>query len=65
MHGVSDIEKICEKIKGCRKYALQNFKVDVETIDSSFQNLKPFSNAEVENLFKTARNLIPNTVLRG
>jgi pyruvate formate lyase activating enzyme len=65
MHGASDIEKICEKIKGCRKYALQNFKVDVETIDSKFQNLKPFSNAEVENLFKTAKNLIPNTVLRG
>ena len=65
MHGASDIEKICEKIKGCRKYALQNFKVDVETIDSNFQNLKPFSNAEVENLFKTAKNLIPNTVLRG
>lgn len=65
MHGASDIEKICEKIKGCRKYVLQNFKVDVETIDSNFQNLKPFSNAEVENLFKTAKNLIPNTVLRG
>jgi pyruvate formate lyase activating enzyme len=65
MHGASDIEKVCEKIKGCRKYALQNFKVDVETIDSNFQNLKPFSNAEVENLFKTAKNLIPNTVLRG
>lgn len=65
MHGASDIEKICEKIKGCRKYALQNFKVDVEAIDSNFQNLKPFSNSEVENLFKTAKNLIPNTVLRG
>jgi pyruvate formate lyase activating enzyme len=65
MHGASGIEKICEKIKGCRKYALQNFKVDVEAIDSNFQNLKPFSNAEVENLFKTAKNLIPNTVLRG
>ena len=65
LHETHDIEKICEKIKGCRKYAIQNFKVDVETIDPAFQNLKPFSKAEVETLFKTAKNLIPNTVLRG
>jgi pyruvate formate lyase activating enzyme len=65
LHETYDIEKICEKIKGCRKYALQNFRVDVETIDPNFQNLKPFSEAEVEHLLKTAKSLIPNTVLRG
>jgi pyruvate formate lyase activating enzyme len=65
LHETHDIERICEKINGCRKYAIQNFKVDVETIDPAFQNLKPFSKAEVETLFKTAKNLIPNTVLRG
>jgi len=65
LHETYHIERICEKIKGCRKYVLQNFKVDFETIDPNYQNLKPFSNAEVENLFKTAKNLIPNTVLRG
>jgi pyruvate formate lyase activating enzyme len=65
LHETYDVEKICEKIKGCRKYALQNFRVDVETIDPNFQNLKPFSEAEVEHLLKTAKSLIPNTVLRG
>jgi len=65
LHETSDIEKICEKINGCRKYALQNFKADVETIDPSFQKLKLFSQAEIERFFQTAKNLIPNTILRG
>lgn len=65
LHETRDIEKICAKINGCRKYALQNFKTDVETLDPNFQNLKPFSRTEIEFLFKTAKNHIPNTVLRG
>jgi len=65
LHETIDIAKICEKIKGCRKYALQNFKGDVETIDPNFQDLKPFSKTEIENLFKTAKSVIPNTILRG
>jgi pyruvate formate lyase activating enzyme len=65
LHETGDIERICAKIKGCRKYALQSFKTDVETMDPNFQNLKPFSRTEIESLFKTAKNLAPNTVLRG
>jgi pyruvate formate lyase activating enzyme len=64
LHKARDIEKICEKIKGCRKYALQNFKADVEIIDPTFQNLKPFSKREVESFLRAAKTLIPNTVLR-
>jgi len=64
LHKASDIREICEKIRGCRKYALQNFRADTETIDPNFQKLKPFSKAEIESLFKTAKNLIPNTILR-
>jgi len=64
LHKDSDITGICEKIKGCRKYALQNFRADVETIDPSFQKVKPFSKREIESLFQTAKNLIPNTILR-
>jgi len=64
LHTKSDIRGICEKIKGCKKYVLQNFKADVETIDPSFQKLKPFSKAHVESFFRTAKNLIPNTTLR-
>ncbi len=65
LHGIPDVEKICGKIKDCKKYVLQSFRADVETVDPSFQGLKPFSNAEVETLVKTARNLIPNTTFRG
>jgi len=64
LHTKSDIREICEKIKGCKKYVLQNFRADTETIDPSFRKLKPFSKAEIESSFQTAKNLIPNTILR-
>jgi len=64
LHKESDVREICEKIKGCRRYALQSFRADVETIDPSFQKLKPFSKTEVESFFRTAKNLISNTILR-
>jgi len=65
LHTVGDVQEICEKMKGCKKYALQNFRADVETIDPGFQKLKPFSRTEMEKMFQTAKNLIPNTILRG
>lgn len=65
LHETNDIERICEKIKGCRKYALQNFKADVETLDPKFQSLKPFSKTELERFLRTAKGFIPNTVLRS
>jgi len=65
LHQIDDIREICEKIKGCRKYALQSFKADAETLDPNFQKLKPFSKSEIESLFKTAKNLVPNTILRS
>jgi len=64
LHTKSDIREICEKIKGCKKYVLQSFRADVETIDPSFQKLKPFSKAEIESFFHAAKKLTPNTILR-
>jgi len=64
LHTKSDIKEMCEKIKGCRKYVLQNFRADVETIDPNFQKLKAFSKADIESFFRAAKNLIPNTILR-
>jgi pyruvate formate lyase activating enzyme len=64
LHQISDIGEISEKIKNCKKYALQNFRADTETIDPNFQKLKPFSKAEIESFFQTAKNIIPNTILR-
>jgi len=65
LHRVEDVERICQAVKGCRKYALQNYKSDVETINPRFQDLKPFSNAEMEAFFQAAKRIVPNTILRG
>jgi len=64
LHRIEDLERMCQTIKDCRKYALQNFKSDVETIDPEFQNIKPFSTDEMEAFFQAAKRIIPNTILR-
>ena len=64
IHKEKDIEEICQKIKNCKKYVLQNFKADVETISPNFRNLKPFTQEELKTFLKTARKIIPNTILR-
>lgn len=65
IHRKEDIEKICLAIKGCRKYALQNFKSEVETINPKYQNLTPFSQKQMENFLQTAKKIIENTILRN
>jgi len=64
IHQISDIQEICDKIKGCRKYVLQNFRADVETVNPDFEKLKPFSNAEVESFLQAAKSIISGTLLR-
>ena len=64
LHNKNNIKLICQKIKGCRKYILQNFKSDVKTLDPSFQNIKPFSQNEMEEFVKLAQKITPNTSLR-
>jgi len=65
IHQKEDIEKISLAIKSCRKYALQNFKSNVETIDPKYQNLKPFSQAQMVSFLQIANQFISNTILRG
>jgi pyruvate formate lyase activating enzyme len=65
LHRLEDVEGICQAIKGCEKYALQSFKSEVETINPKYQNLKPFSQAQMEGFLQTARKIVPNTVFRG
>lgn len=65
LHQTGDIEAICQSIKGCKKYALQNFKSEVETIDPKFQGVKPFSMAQMEDFLQVAKKIVPNTVLRS
>lgn len=64
IHKEKDIEEICQKIKNCKKYVLQNYKTDVETISPDFRNLKPFTQEELKTFLKIARKIIPNTILR-
>lgn len=65
LHKEGDIKEICRKIRGCKKYAIQNYKTDVETIDPDFKNLKPFSEKEMETFLKTAKKFVSNTIVRG
>ena len=65
IHKTVDIEAICQEIRNCRKYALQNFRANVETINPNFEKLPAFLNEEVNDFFQTARKLVPNTILRA
>jgi pyruvate formate lyase activating enzyme len=65
IHRKGDIEKISLAIKGCEKYALQNFKSEVETINPKYQNLTPFSQKQMEIFLQTAKKTIENTILRN
>lgn len=64
IHDEEDMEQICGSIKGCRKYVLQNFIGDVETLDPELRNVKPFSIAEMERFLELARKKVPNTLQR-
>jgi len=65
LHQIEDIEKICQTIKGCKKYALQNFKSDAETLNPKYQDLKPFSKTQLDHFLQAAKRIIVNTILRG
>jgi len=65
LHKKKDIEEICYRIRSCRKYAIQNYKTNVETINPKFKNLKPFSERRMKTFLKTAKKLVHNTILRG
>ena len=65
LHRLEDVEEICQAIKGCKKYALQNFKSEVETINSKCQNLKPFSKKQMEDFLRIAKKTVPNTIFRS
>jgi len=61
---LENAEQICNGIKGCKKYILQNFKGDVETLNPQFSNIKPFSPPEMQEFVKLAKKVVPNTLLR-
>jgi pyruvate formate lyase activating enzyme len=64
LHQTESIDRICQAIKGCKKYTLQNFKSEVDTIDPKFKTLQPFSAAQMEAFLQTAKRTVPNARLR-
>ncbi len=63
-HEKADVEEICMEIRGCRKYALQNYRGDVEPMNPKFKALKPFTKDEMNIFLETAKKIISNTILR-
>jgi pyruvate formate lyase activating enzyme len=64
VHQTESIDRICQAIKGCKKYILQNFKSEVDTINPKFKTLQPFSAAQMESFLKAAKRTVPNARLR-
>ena len=64
VHGVKDLKQMHRSLQGCRKYVLQNFKGDVETLDPKFKEIKPFSQLEMERFLSLTRQTLPNASTR-
>lgn len=64
LHQTESIDKICQTIKSCKKYILQNLKSEVDTIDPKFKTLQPFSAMQMEAFLLTAKKIVPNARLR-
>ena len=66
LQDAKDIEEISRDIKGCKRYILQKFDVNIKkkTLDPAFSGLKPFTDEELETLLTVARKKVPNTTIR-
>ena len=64
IHEPKHIEQLCQRIKGCKKYVLQNFKTNVETINPELKTQKPFTQEQMQVFRDAASKIVPNTFLR-
>ncbi|MCM8764714.1 MAG: anaerobic ribonucleoside-triphosphate reductase activating protein [Candidatus Omnitrophica bacterium] len=64
IHTKDDVKQICQTIQGCRKYVIQNFRGETETINPAFTHVKPFKQQELEDILLMTRKIIPNTILK-
>jgi pyruvate formate lyase activating enzyme len=65
MHTKEDVRAICETIKGCAKYVIQNFMPVETTVNRSLAESRSFTQEELLELLKVARERVPNARLRG
>ena len=63
IHTAEDIEEICKTIRGCEKYAIQNFR-PIITIDPRYEKVKPYSNKELKLFEQIARKYISKVIVR-
>lgn len=64
IHTEEDVEQICSSVHGCRKYVLQNFLGDVETLNPGLRDVRPFQETEMARFLESARKTVPNTLRR-
>ena len=66
LHNLDGIKQICRSLKGCKKYVLQKFDVNLgkATLNPEFIKLKPFTDEEMQKFLAAAQKLIPNAKLR-
>ena len=61
-HTPFDIEKICQKIKGAKKYFLQNF---VDSGNIIGENIRPVSKDNLNEMLLCAKKFVKNAQIRG
>jgi pyruvate formate lyase activating enzyme len=66
LHDSYDIKQICQSLKGCKKYVLQKFDVNIgqTVLDPTFTT-KTITNDEIESFLEVAKGIIPNIKVRG
>ncbi len=64
IHDEEDLKQISHNLQGCRKYVLQNFKGDVETLDPTFEKIIPFSQLDMERFLQLTKKTLPKAMIR-
>jgi pyruvate formate lyase activating enzyme len=64
LHSDETIMEIARYITGAKRYILQNFSPLENTLDSSFQKIKPYSVEKMQELSEKAKKYVPNCYWR-
>ena len=64
LHSDETIMEIARYIAGAKKYVLQNFSPLENTLDPSFQTIKPYSVEKIQELSEKAKKYVPNCYWR-
>lgn len=62
LHTVEDIKKLCERIKGAKRYFLQNF---VDSGDLIGEGMTAYTTETLKEMLSVAQKYIPEAQLRG